>query len=255
MKMSIAGIVLAVFSIGYNFYSDFTNASSRNLSYYYEFENATIFDKDYSENLSLRNNGVVITNDVSVYELVFLNMGKSSIEKGDILSPLTIDVSDGSRILESKITSKSRELIDVSLDKSNLNEGVLAFDWGILEFYDGFRVQVILERRDITGISVKCALRGQKEINFIETPWRSKNVNPFLSAGMSIVITLILLAALFMFSKYIFEVVFDLWGQKNYFSISDIAFDLGMLCICLYMGRKMAIALISFLTANNPVGF
>ncbi len=102
-----------------------------------------------------------IDSDVTAIQIGMWNSGKHEINNEDILEPITIYTEPTIPILEASIKKTSRELVNLSLDKSTLEKGSLAVTWKILEKGDGGLIQIIYAGDTTVLFKVKGTIKGQ----------------------------------------------------------------------------------------------
>jgi hypothetical protein len=105
-----------------------------------------------------------LKSDVTAAQIAVWNSGNESVRPENILEPVTIHTSPSVQILEASIRKKSRGVVDVSLDQSRLNEGVVGVKWNIFEQGDGAVIQLVYAGPPSTLIEASGVIEGQDKI-------------------------------------------------------------------------------------------
>lgn len=153
---SIIGVILAVI-----FYIQ--GRERRKLMFYEQPGKAIIAKAGHSSKIEILIEGKQIKRDVTAAQVAFWNDGKKSIRPENILKPLIIKTKDKIPIVEAKIRKKSREVIEINLDQSKINEGEIKISWNILEKNDGGIIQIIYLGSPEVAINASSIIEGQGE--------------------------------------------------------------------------------------------
>jgi len=107
-----------------------------------------------------------LKSDVTAVQIELWNKGKKAIHPAanEILRPIVIQTSPSVPILEATLRKKSRDVVDISLDKSHLSEGKLGVSWNILEHEDGGILQLVYAGSPDVAITVSGVLEGQRKV-------------------------------------------------------------------------------------------
>lgn len=158
---SIAGLVLAVY-----FYS--AGSRTRDLRYFVHPAKAVVVKAGQTSRLQITVDGVAVEKDVTAAQVAFWNEGAESIRSEHMLRPLVIRTSGGSRVLEARLRKEERDVANIALDLSAVNDGEVRVNWKILERYDGGIVQLIYFDDPGTSISATATVEGQGDVRAVE---------------------------------------------------------------------------------------
>ena len=109
---------------------------------------------------------------MSAAQIVVWNAGRKVILNSDVLEPILLRTSDGSRILEANVTRTTRKVTKVSTSIVPLRSDAIQLNFNLLEQDDGAEIQVIYQgSRDVQFV-VEGQLIGQwaiKDSTFVNT--------------------------------------------------------------------------------------
>lgn len=155
--ISIIGVILAIF-----FY--ISSKEIPQLTYYVHPVKSIIISSGQSSQLSVNVNDKTIDSDVTTAQIAFWNRGKKSIRSSNILKPFTIKTNPQTPILKTRIIKKSRDVVNIELDTTYIQNGVINIDWNILEQNDGGIIQIIYNGGIDVPITADAVIEGQKSI-------------------------------------------------------------------------------------------
>ncbi len=158
---SILGVLVAIY-----FYTEGHNF--RELTYYVHPAKAIVARVGQTSRLSVKLNNNPLNSDITAAQLAFWNAGELSIKSENVLKPLNISIGSKTPIIDAIIRKKSRDVVDISLDKSDFERGELRLTWNILEKNDGAIIQVIFVGNSDTPIIASATIEGQKDISRLE---------------------------------------------------------------------------------------
>lgn len=195
---SIIGVLLAIF-----FFRESTR--ERKLTYFVNPVKSIIVQTGETSGLSVSFRGNEIKGDVTAAQIAFWNAGKEPIRPQNLLRPFVIQTKDNIPILESRIRKENREVVELQLDQSKIEQGKVGVSWAILEEGDGGVIQIIFAGGTSVDVSVSAIIEGQREIRSIEFGSEIRPpTEPYSSIArfyrqrgiMSIVLTLLLAAVM-----------------------------------------------------------
>jgi len=156
--------VITIASLGFAFYVWVESKATRQLKYYINPARATVVQQGQTSGLSVAFNGQKIEGNITAAQIEIWNDGKLPIKPADILKPFSVNMADGSTILEATIRNPGREVSRLSLDTSKISGGRLFVNWTILEQGDGGIIQIIYSGDPTAEITVDAVIEGQKNI-------------------------------------------------------------------------------------------
>ena len=159
--MTIIGIILAIY-----FYSE--TKTKRELKYYCHPVKATVVKAGQTSALEIIWKNEKIDSDVTAVQVAIWNNGKESIKRDDILKTITLYTEPKTPIIDAVVRKRTREVIDLSIDRSSFKEGFIPINWHILEHNDGGIIQVIFAGSPDVEILAKGIIEGQKSIKQIK---------------------------------------------------------------------------------------
>lgn len=157
---SIIGLVLAV-------YFFLQSQQRRELLYLVSPAKAVIVKAGQLSKLAVTLDGKSIDTDVTAAQLAFWNQGNQAIRREHILRPLTLRTAPATPIIDATVRKTSREVVQIDLDKSRLQDGELSISWNILEQGDGAIVQVVFAGPAAVDIPASATIEGQHTIRTV----------------------------------------------------------------------------------------
>lgn len=152
--IGLTGIILFIIS-----------KESRDLIYAVQSPKTAVIRAKQSSKIDIQVHGTPVTRDVTSAQVVIWNNGKKPIRRENLLGPqesLFIKTGPENPIIEAKSLKVSRkEIVDLKLDQSQINEGQLRIEWKILEQSDGFLLQVIYFGDEETPITALATVEQQ----------------------------------------------------------------------------------------------
>jgi len=168
---SVLGVGLAVF-----FY--FLDAKTPDLTALVYPIRTTVVKLGQASNLSVKFQDKVIDSDIASAQIAIWNRGRLSIRPSSVLKPVEI-VMPGARILEATIRKQSRDVANLRLNTSNLDQGRVLLSWDILERGDGGIIQLIYAGDNTAQINFQGVIEGQPSISCVEYPTTSNAKQPY----------------------------------------------------------------------------
>jgi hypothetical protein len=156
---TVVTTLIAVITIPLSFY--LAQDKEPNITYTINPVRSQLVQVDKTSDFAVSFRGQRVTADVSSATVSIWNSGKKAVARSDVLSPIEIKVGDGTRILDSKIVSWTREVIKPSIGTSELPRGLSGVNFHILEHNDGLQIQLIYEGNIATPIIVAGIVEGQ----------------------------------------------------------------------------------------------
>lgn len=166
--MTIIGIILAIY-----FYSE--TKTKRELKYYCHPVKTTVVKAGQTSALEIFFDEEKIDSDVTAVQVAIWNNRKESIKKDDILETITLYTEPKTPIIEAVVRKRTREVIDLRIDRSSFKEGFIPVSWRILEHNDGGIIQVIFAGSPDVEILAKGIIEGQKSIKQIKYSGKLKS--------------------------------------------------------------------------------
>jgi hypothetical protein len=167
---SVIGLALAIY-----FY--FESRVTRDLRYFVNPARAVVVHVGQTSRLAITLDGAPVKRDVSAAQVAFWNEGHQSIRRENVLRSLVLKTSSATPIIDATIRKRSREVVNIDLDRSRLAAGEVTINWNILEFQDGSVVQLVYLGDVNTAINAQAVIEGQGDIR---TDVTNKNYNRIL---------------------------------------------------------------------------
>lgn len=158
MIASVGGVVLTVY-----LYSKST--SSPSLTFHLDPVRAPVVTAKQSSQLTVLYAGNEIRGDITAVQVALWNAGKAPIRAEDVLTPIVIRTDNSIPILEASVQKTSRDLVNLTVNQSNISAGSVRIAWKILEQNDGGIIQIIYAGPPETRISVEGAVVGQPNVH------------------------------------------------------------------------------------------
>lgn len=141
--VGIIGSIASVISLVVGFYFFYEGKRYPDLTFYVSPVRTTVVKSGNTSELQVLFSGKEIQGDISAAQISLWNAGKQPINTETILTPIQIVTTNQSRILDASIRNAGRAPTAISLDKSQLDKGILGVSWKILEHRDGTQIQLI----------------------------------------------------------------------------------------------------------------
>ena len=167
---SIVSIILAII-----FYLN--SQAERELTCFIHPSRTQIVKAGQISELSIKYLDKEIKTDVTILQLAIVNRGKMAIHKWDILNPLEIILDNKTPILDAKLIRISSKETELKLIDSLKYQGILSFNWKILERDEGGLIQIIYSGNPNVNIFNKGKIEGQKKINCTEVAFNPNSNN------------------------------------------------------------------------------
>jgi len=222
------GALAGIISIPLAIYLYHQTLKYREFVYFVNPIKTSVVNTGYTSNIKVLFNNKEILKNVTAVQLIIWNQGKESIKKDNILNPIKLITDPPTPILEAIIQKSSREVIGCNLENSFLNKGIVEISWKILEFSDGFTLQLIYAGDTNVKLLLNGTIEGQgspKEIRNYESLWPGNPAESIRSYYnfiiiMSLIILLMASVSIYMTIKkeryHIFKnrgVIFVLFGN------------------------------------------
>jgi hypothetical protein len=174
----VAGVLGLILSVYFYIQSE----KKRDLAYYVNPAQAVVVQTGESSNLHVffgnHEPSHELTSDVTAAQIAIWNEGNESIRPDNVLRQVVIRTIPSVPILETSIRKKSRDVVNVTLDQSHLNDGVVGIQWNILEQNDEAIIQIVYAGRPpINQIQVSGVIEGQGNIRQLRDVQQTKNVS------------------------------------------------------------------------------
>jgi hypothetical protein len=166
--VGIAGSLASLFGVLLAVYFFIQSRRYRELVYYVNPARTVVVKTGEASRLRVLLGDRELRSDVTAAQIAIWNQGNEPIRSTNVLAPFTIRTNPPTRLLEARIRRKSREVVDISLDQTHLQDGVLAVSWNILEQGDGGVIQLVYEGQPGTQITASGVIEGQREIRQLQ---------------------------------------------------------------------------------------
>lgn len=185
--------------------------SKRELNYYCHPVKATVVKSGQTSALEVICKNEKIESDVTAAQVAIWNNGKKSIKRDDILETITLYTEPKTPIIEAVVRKQTREVIDLSIDRSSIKEGFIPINWHILEHNDGGIIQIIFAGSPDVEILAKGIIEGQKSIKQIKYSRKVKSpteqiksefLETRLSAFVFLFLAIILIVSFFFLKRF-----------------------------------------------------
>ena len=162
------GTIIGVIAIIIMIYISLEAKSERELKYYCHPVKATVVKAGQTSSLEVFCDKEKIESNVKAVQVAIWNNGKESIKRDDILETITLYTEPKTPIIDAVVRKQSREVINLSIDRSSFKEGFIPINWQILEHNDGGIIQVIFAGKPDVEILAKGTIEGQKSIKQVK---------------------------------------------------------------------------------------
>lgn len=165
--VGILGSIASMIALGLAIYFYIESTQNRELTYFVHPVKSIVVRAGEASELSVTLGGALIKGDVTATQLAFWNAGKEPIRAQHVLRPFVIQTENNTPILEARVRKETREVVELELDQSKMDQGQLGVSWSILEVGDGGVVQLILSGGTEVGVSASAVIEGQPEVRSI----------------------------------------------------------------------------------------
>lgn len=173
----LAGVLGTILSIYFYIQSE----KKRDLAYYVNPAQAVVVKTGESSNLHVffgnHEPSHELTSDVTAAQIAVWNEGNESIRPDNVLRQVSIRTNPSVPILEASIRKKSRDVVNVTLDQSHLNDGVVGVQWNILEQDDEVIIQIVYAGPPTNQIQASGVIEGQGDIRQLRDVGQNQNKN------------------------------------------------------------------------------
>ena len=168
------------------------------LSYLVDHTRVSVVTQGTASRLGVLLDGKPLTNNVSAVRLALWNRGEAPVAKEDVRAPIRIRTEPTTPIIEVKVIKTSNDVVQFSLDQSQLSDGIATVSWNMLETGDGALIQVIYAGDTTVDVKLDGAMKGQREMSEIADPTRDvKSLTlPHWAMKWLVILNLILLIAM-----------------------------------------------------------
>jgi hypothetical protein len=242
LAVGVLGLILG-------FYSYVHGNKKRDLVYYVNPAQAVVVKTGESSKLHVFYGNHELTSDVTAAQIAVWNQGNESIRPDNVLRQVMIRTNPSVPILEASIRKKSRDVVNVTLDQSHLNDGVVGVQWNILEQNDEAIIQIVYAGPPTNQIQAAGVIEGQGDILQLRDPdkiWTSDAkptpTNP-KAVGIFAIAVALAMASFFIYSNK--KVPISTLPSKLFFVIMY-----GLLISLFALGIAFF-----FLPSGPPIGF
>jgi hypothetical protein len=173
----VAGVLGLILSVYFYIQSE----KKRDLAYYVNPAQAVVVQTGESSNLHVffgnHEPSHELTSDVTAAQIAIWNEGNESIRPDNVLKQVVIRTNPSVPILEASIRKKSRDVVNVTLDQSRLNDGVVGVQWNILEKNDEVIIQIVYAGPPTNQIQASGVIEGQGDIRQLRDVEQTQNKN------------------------------------------------------------------------------
>jgi len=162
--VGMIGTAASVLGVGLAFLFYFSDPNTPDLTALVHPIRTTLVKSGQASNLSVKFQDKVVDSDITIAQIAVWNRGRLSIRPQSVLKPIEI-VIPGSHILEATIRKQSRDVANLRLNTSNLDQGRVLLAWDILERGDGGSIQLIYAGDNTAQINVEGVIEGQPSIS------------------------------------------------------------------------------------------
>jgi len=161
--VGISGAIASLIGLPLAVYFYFAGRSTPRITAYVHPVRATVVKVGQASALTILFRGQPITGgDITAAQLAIWNAGSDPVRQSDILQPVIVRAP--APILEATIRKKSRDVIEVQLDRSQLANGRVGIAWNILEHGDGVIIQLIYAGSANAPLNVSGVIVGQGNV-------------------------------------------------------------------------------------------
>lgn len=162
--VGIIGSLASVISVPLAFYFYRASIQAPDVTFHVHPVRASLVKTGQTSQLTVLFNGKQIDTEITAVQVAIWNAGKTPIRPSDILSPITLQTTNGVPILAASIRKTSRPVIALRLEEGKLAAGTLGVSWDILERNDGGVIQIIYGGPADTQITAVGAVVGQPQV-------------------------------------------------------------------------------------------
>jgi hypothetical protein len=163
-SVGIVGSIASIISLIFAFFS-VESRTKPGLTTYVHPARATVVKSGQASALTVLFRGQPIGSDISAAQIAIWNEGKQPIPIADVRQP--ISVVSSVPILEATVRKKSRDVVNITLDRAHLEEGRVGIGWDLLEQDDGAIIQLIYAGGPDVQLRTVGTVIGQRTINQI----------------------------------------------------------------------------------------
>lgn len=167
--VGIAGFLTGLISVALAILFYVQGVQYRDLCYYVHPVKSIVAAANQTSRLGITLDDKPITGSITAAQIAFWNAGDESIRPEHVLSGMVIHTGNFAPIIEARIRKKSRGIVDIKLDNSEINKGAIGISWNILEKHDGGIIEIVFAGGINTEIEAKAVIEGQRKISVLES--------------------------------------------------------------------------------------
>lgn len=165
---SIIGLFLSIY-----FYN--IGLPYRNLLFIVHPIRTSIFNPKDSTVFKFTVNNKEVSTEVSSIQIALWNKGNLPIKRENVLKRIRLFFPDLVPILDTKILSFSREIINLKIGQQNADKGELVFDWDIFEPKDWAIIQLLIASGTMAKPNIDGIIEAQASLTKVDTPVHVKS--------------------------------------------------------------------------------
>lgn len=237
--VAILGVVIGIIGILLSYYFYSLSVKSREPAYLIT-KNDPLFSSPKglsSEYLKLvtRDDGKELLKNLYVQEVAIWNNGKESIKAENILTPLSLVFSKKIELIDAFISeSKRPEIVSAKLEFAP-GGNVVNLDFKILEYKDGFKVQLVYAALDSQSASLQGVVEGVESIKKLSDLSKEKVIASIAKVLVGFVLIVVAFAAFVSIgeiTKWLCDKLFGEKSEKVYLFIENLfAYSFAILMI------------------------
>lgn len=205
--VGITGSVASIIGVVLGIYFFVASKHERLLTYFVHPVKSIVATPETASKLSIYLEDKKIQSDITAAQIAFWNAGNEAIRSEHVLKPLIIRAEGNTQIIEARLRKKSREIVNLNIDRDRLDKGILTITWNILEKGDGGIIQLIYLGTPNTQITAEAIIEGQDHIQ--QEEFRGKILTPgeqYASHSESFYIFIFIFLGLFVFMGLVYTV-------------------------------------------------
>jgi hypothetical protein len=208
---AVAGpaVIATIVSLFVGAYFGWASSRARELCWYVSQPRPLVQRGQDPTPLEVRFAGRPIEHDVYVLQVQVWNEGRLEIEGSDVLSPVIVQVRDGSgpaAILDVKILSSTRPETHFALvPPIETDGGSVSVSWRILERRDGGLVQLVCASGSAPTVSMSGSIKGQRRVRRVQNPATKSGPRSVLETLVLVVGTTLFVQLLSKFGGFVWR--------------------------------------------------
>jgi hypothetical protein len=165
---TLLGTLLGVVGILLSIYVYRESREYPELTYYVHPVKASVLKSGKASKLQCDFEGQPITSDITVAQVAIWNQGKRSIKRNNILKPVVLYATNAAPILQATLRKQSRDVVNLEIDRKELQSGKLMVSWAILEQNDGAVIQLTYAGGPDVAIVLDGVVEGQGNVQRVD---------------------------------------------------------------------------------------